>query len=872
MPEENAADPSFAALLRRYRRAAGLTQEQLAERAGLSARAVSDLERDEGRAPRRDSVDLLLAALDLTVDERAALERAVAQARGTAHAAQDTSAAGSAAERKTRDTLPAQPTPFIGREREIAAVRERLLDPETRLLTLTGPGGMGKTRLALQVAAAVRDQFPDGVIFVALAVITDPDLVLPTVAQVLNVKETPGQTLGETLATSLHGKRLLLVLDNFEQILPAAPAVMDLLAVASEVKALITSRAALHLRGERLHQVSPLTVPMPPLPSLEALSQYEAVRLFIARARDARPDFAVTNETAPAVAEICARLDGLPLAIELVAARTRVLSPEALLARLGERLRMATGGARDLPDRQRTLRAAIDWSYSLLDPAEQRLFARLAVFAGGRTLEAVEAVCDVDGDLGIEVVDGVESLLDKSLLRQEDGPGDEARLVMLETIHEYARERLVASGEQERLKEEHARYFLALAERAWEARLGSERQPWLVRLEVEHDNLRAALQVWLQEDRDGAEAVRMAGALRWFWQHNGHSPEGRTWLERALAQGPAAPPASRARALNGAGTLSLQQGEFGQAQVLHDEALTVYRAIDDRAGVAESLNNLSWVAHRRGDHGQEQILVEQALALWRELADKGRVADALGRLGNIARSIGDYGQARTFLEQSLILCRKQGEFDAIAVSLGNLALVETAIGDYARACALHEEALALFRQAGNTLSIPIALDNLGEVAFATGDYIRAQVLHEEALVLDRDSEDEWGIAFSLHGLGNVALELGEYARARTLHGEALTMRRTMGDKPGIIDSLEGIAILASREGQATHAAYFLAAAADLRTALNISPYVHEQTRAQQALNTVRAALGDDAFAAAWAAGQALSLEEAIRLALDEAPT
>jgi len=437
---DSAPSPSFAQVLRCHRRAAGLTQEELAERAGLSARAVSDLERGENRTPRRDTLDLLADALHLSAEERAALDGTIVRTRAqvspsvpglTPTPASDVDGAPGA--------LPAQPTPFIGREREVEVVRARLLDPDTRLLTLTGPGGVGKTRLAVQVAASARAAFADGVVFVALAALSDPDLVLPTIAQAVGVAEEAGRPLSDTLAATLREKRLLLVLDNVEQVLPAADAVQALLLAAPGVTAMATSREPLHVRGERLYPVGPLTVPHPPLPPLAALSQYEAVKLFIARAVDADPAFAVTNATAQAVAEICARLDGLLLAIELVAARVRLLPLETLLARLSNRLKVATGGARDLPERQRTLRAAIDWSYSLLHPGEQTLFARLAVFVGGRTLAAIEAVCDADKDLPIDALDGVESLLDKSLLRREVGADGEPRLMMLETIQEYAR-------------------------------------------------------------------------------------------------------------------------------------------------------------------------------------------------------------------------------------------------------------------------------------------------------------------------------------------------------------------------------------------------------------------------------------------------
>ena len=390
------------------------------------------------------------------------------------------------------NNLPMQPTLLVGREREVEDVRGRLLAPEVRLLTLTGPGGTGKSRLALQSAADLIEEFEDGVFFVALATLTDHTLVTSSVAQVLGVRESGDQPLLEGIKDYLQDKRLLLVLDNFEQVLEAAPQAGEILSAAPRLKVLATSRIPLGIYGEREYAVPPLAIPDPKrLPTLEVLSQYEAVRLFIERAEATKAGFEITSENAPAVAEICARLDGLPLAIELAAARIKLLPPSSILARLTNRLKLLTGGARDLPERQRTLRGAIEWSHTLLDEGEKTLFARMAIFSGGRTLEAIEAVCDAQGDLPMDAFDSVSSLVDKSLLRQEEGPEGEPRFMMLETIHEYAREKLRESGEAEEIGHAHARHFLGLAE---EAELtGPEQAWWLERLEAEHDNLRTTL-------------------------------------------------------------------------------------------------------------------------------------------------------------------------------------------------------------------------------------------------------------------------------------------------------------------------------------------------------------------------------------------
>ena len=498
---------------------------------------------------------------------------------------------------------------------------------------MTGPGGTGKTRLSLQVAAEVVEEFPDGAWFINLAPISDPTLVASAIAQTLRVTETAGTSLVESLQSALRNKSLLLLLDNFEQVLPAAPLVADLLAAAPGIKILVTSRASLGLYGEHDLHVPPLQLPDPKhLPSLDRLSQYEAVRLFIERAQAAKEDFAVTNENAPAVAEICVRLDGLPLAIELAAARVRLLPPRALLQRLSSRLKLLTGGGRNLPARQQTLRGAIDWSYSLLNPAEQTLFARLAVFVGGRTVDAVEAICNAAGDLPIDPLDGVGSLLDKSLLRQEEGPDGEARLVMLETIHEYARERLDVSGEGAALRRQHLAYFLALAEQAEPELRGAAQVAWLHRLETEHENLRAALQ-WALGTGEAELAVRLASALAWFWEQRSYLSEGRQWLATALALPHAVAPAVRAKALVGAGLLAFRQGDYAHATSLSEASLARYRELGDQQGMAGALANLGTVATEHRDYARARALLEESLELSRTLEDDEGIARALNHLG-----------------------------------------------------------------------------------------------------------------------------------------------------------------------------------------------------------------------------------------------
>ncbi len=733
---DSVPSPSFAQVLRHHRRAAGLTQEELAERAGLSARAVSDLERGENRTPRRDTLDLLADALRLSAEERAALDGTIQRTRAQVSPSAPGQASTLEAEPTRPDTLPTQPTPFIGREREVEAIRARLLDPETRLLTLTGPGGTGKTRLAVQAAAAARPAFADGAIFVPLAPVSDPDLVLSTIAQVLEVHDVPGQALGETLAAALRDKHLLLVLDNVEHVLSAAASIAVILMAVPHVKTLVTSRSAVRVQGERVYPVLPLAVPGPPLPPLAALSQYEAVRLFIARAQDVQPDFAVTNETAPAVAEICARLDGLPLAIELAAARTRLLPPEALLARLSNRLKVVTGGARNLPARQRTLRAAIDWSYDLLDPGEQTLFARLAVFVGGRTLAAIEAVCDAEGDLPIDVLDGVESLLDKSLLRREVGASGEPRLLMLETIHEYARERLEQQGEVDALRQAHAAYFVKLAADAGPKLVDPDQEIWLALLEGEHDNVRAVLQ-WAHESSQHDLGLRLVVYLYHFWRMRGYSREGYDWAKRFLTAVDRTRVEARllSRALCVAGVLAIEHRDYDWARLVFEECVRLTKEDGDSALHMRSFSNLGMLMHEQGNDVQALDTFQQVLSIARANGDNAVIAHAVENMGIIARAQGDYRRAVALTEEALALTGRLDNPFENAVSLHNLALNVVGLGDYGRARVLFQQSVSLCRQIGYTRGEVELIEGVADLVFKEGHHERAVRLFGAAAAL-----------------------------------------------------------------------------------------------------------------------------------------
>ena len=726
------------------------------------------------------------------------------------------------------NNLPAQTTPFIGRENAIRAVKEHLSNANVRLLTLSGVGGTGKTRLALQAAADMVDEFEHGVFFVPLAVLHDPVLVLQTIAQAFDVREAAGRQLKEQLQDYLREKQMLLVLDNFEQVIDAAPRVTDLLTAAPRLKVLVTSREVLRLSGETDYSVPPLSLPDPKrLPPLARLTQYEAVALFIERAVAVRAAFAITNENARAIAEICHRLDGLPLAIELAAARVRVLPPQRMLAELNHRLSFLMGGARDLPARQKTLRGAIDWSYDLLTGDEQKLFRRLAVFVGGCALEAIETVCNIENDL--IVLETVESLVGKSLVQQTEAHG-EPRFAMLETIREYAGERLLAAGESGRVRERHRDYFLALAEEAVPKLVGAEQTEWLQHLEEEHENLRSALE-WSLVEAGSGRGLQLCGALQRFWVTRGHLSEGREWCARILgkAGGEERTP-ERAKALNAGGVLAYLQTDYPPARALYEESLAIRRQLGDRRGMAASLGNLGQVTSEQGDFTSARALHEESLAIWRELWDQSGIAVSLNNLGNVALDQGDYPAARS----------------------------------------LHEESLAIRRGLGDQSGIAASLNNLGNVAHDQGEYAAARALYEQSLAIVRELGDRWRIARSQSDLAIVAHDQGDYRVAGALHQESLVIRRELGDRLGIAISLEGLAAVAAALGNLLRAGRLWGAAERLRTEVGSPLWPRGRPEYDRHVAAARAAVGDDAaFDRAWQEGYALTLEQAIELALAE---
>jgi predicted ATPase/class 3 adenylate cyclase len=724
------------------------------------------------------------------------------------------------------NNLPVQPTPLVGREREVSEVAERVRSEEARLITLTGPGGTGKTRLALQAAADLMDEFSDGVFFVALATITELELVASTIALALGVKESAEQSLMESLKNYLRDKRLLLVLDNFEQVLEGAPLVGELLVACPKLKVLATSRIPLRLYGEQEYLVPPLSLPDPKvMPPLEVMTQYEAVKLFVQRARSVKADFEVTNENAPAVAEICARLDGLPLAIELAAARTRMLPPQKMLERLGNRLELLKGGARDLPTRQQTLRGTIDWSYELLEEEEKTLFGRLSVFSGGRTLEAIEVICDPQGEL--EALEVVESLLEKSLLRQEEGVDGEPRFVMLETVHEYTREKLQESGEEQGIRRAHAQYFLALAEEGEAQVRGPEAAKWLERLEAEHDNMRAALS-WSLGQEEVELGLRLGGALWRFWWMRSHYSEGRRWLENALAIDGRGSPSARAMALAGIGEIASHQGDLDQAQ----EAC------------------------------------EQGLELSANEASEARIYLLLS-LAKVARMREDYKWATQLNEESAALSREMRDTWGLASSLLGSALVNHIRGDTERATELHEESMDLFREWGDRQGLAFCSLDLGLVAISQGDLVRAAKLTEEAVALFRELGSRGDVSMNLNNLGWIAFLRDDLGRAVDLYKQSLALAWETGMYTVVLDDLVGFACLAGAQGDAVRAAQLCGAAEALHEATGYPQDPISHAEMEPYIASGRSQIDEAVWAKAWEEGRKMTLEEAVSYALEE---
>lgn len=802
------------------------------------------------------------------------------------------------------NNLPRQLTSFIGREEQIAEV-ERLVST-TPLLTLTGVGGVGKTRLALHVAADVLDRFKDGVWLVELAPLSDPSLVPQSVSTVLGVREQPERSILETISDFLQPKELLLVLDNAEHLIAACAQLADaLLRACPNLRIMATSRENLGIAGETVWPVPALSFPdTEQLPPVEKLAESEAIRLFVERATGVVPTFKLTDRNGLAVASICQRLDGLPLAIELAAARVKVLSVEQIAERLNDRFGLLTGGGRTTLPRHQTLQAAIDWSYDLLSEKERTLLRRLSVFAGGWTLEAVQAICVGDGIEGSDILDLLTRLVDKSLVVAEE-QGQEVRYHLLETVRQYAREKLVKAGENAKVQGKHRDWYLALAERMEPKRGGPEQASGLERLEAEHDNLRGAL-AWSLAQGETEAAVRLAGALGWFWHIRGYWSEGREHLKVVLSHSDDCPLSVRAKALYEAAGFALAQRDHRAARPLYEESLSIFRQLGSKRDVAQLVVELGMTARREEDYETARSFYEESLAMFRELDDKLGIGRALLYLGGLAHNRGDYVTARSFYGESLANFREAGSRRAIAHALEALGGLAVECGDYGAARAMHEEALAIFRAMGDKDGTGWALNGLGTVALSQGDYAAAHRLFEESLAIFRELGNIDGVAWALYRLGRVARRQGDYAAARPLHEEAVAFFRAHGnkvgigralmslgdmerlqnaydraralcaeamlllrdaDKPSVADCLEKFASLARSKSRPERAARLFGATEALRDAIGYRLPPADRLEYDRDVLAVRTGLGAKAFTEAWSEGRTMTLEQAIEYAL-----
>lgn len=789
----NIENPTFGQWVRQRRQALHLTQQQLAALSSCAAETIRKIESDL-RSPSPKIALLIAQALQLRPNVHQTFVR---WARGDLtyvpallndNAPRVALSYGDPQVELRNGNLPFTTSSLIGRDLDLSTLQRSLVQGRMRLITLTGPGGVGKTRLALAAAEAQRASFPDGCYFVPLAPITDPDLVLSTIAKTIDVNELPGQTLCMTLQTFLRDKIMLLVLDNFEHVLSACTDIGKLLQGASRLTILVTSRTPLHLQGEHEYEVHPLAVPAKTEADQATLLQYDAVRLFIERAQAIKANFHFANDNTAAIADICAHLDGLPLAIELAAARVKILEPKALLQRLGRRLPMLTGGANDLPARHRTLRATIDWSYNLLEPEEQTLFARLAVFAGGGSLEAIEDVCNAAADLSLPVLDLIQSLVNKSMLQQVYDQQGEPRFEMLETIYEYALERLTACHNQHDIRLQHAMYYLRLAEAAELELTCAGQQARLQSLEADHENFRTALR-WLLQQGQRETVLRLCNALARFWWIRGYLQEGYDWLEQVLDTDESMAETLRARALYWAGILTIQWGNYTAAEQKLGISLALSQQAQDQYTEGLALNALGIVANAQGHPDRAQAWYETGIELYRSLNNQERVATLLNNLGYTKLIQQEYEQATTLLEESLHLSRELG--------------------------------------------------------------------------------DEEGIAFALNNLGLIALRMNDLAHAQSTLRESLARFWELRDQRNCTEVLEGLATLMAAEGKPVRAATLLAAGETLRTMIATVRSAYQQQQHVATLATIKSQIDEARLTRALNAGEAMTLEQAIRYALNE---
>jgi len=733
------------------------------------------------------------------------------------------------------NNLPIQTFELVGREKEIAQACGILKQKQLRLLTFTGPGGTGKTSLSLQVAANLLVWFQDGVFFLDLSATSQPKQIISEVAKLFNLKESSGSALIETLKQQLRSKQILLVLDNFEQLVAGASLVSELLTAAPGLKLIVSSRERLRVFAEQEFVVYPLAIPdLSQLPPYAELITYPAIILFAQRAQLIKPDFQLNAENAQAVAEICVQLDGLPLAIELAAARSDGFTPQEMLEQFTNRLKVLIQARPDLPTRQQSLRGAIEWGYSLLDKSSQIVFTRLAVFNGGCTTEAAEAVCNPDDDPEIDILSSLTALVDKNLLRRlEVSTAEHNRFVMLETIREYALEQLALQGEEEQWRQQHAAYYIGLAEEAEPYLTGPQQVEWFQRLEQEHSNIRVVMNWALEGPKLKAEVALPIGAALWrFWDVQGYLNEGRYWLEKALSA-------------------RVEQENQTQAQ-------TIIRA--------KAFNAAGILARDQGDYEHAINLLRESLALQRELGEKQGIASTLNTLGTVQANLGNYSTALAFHQETLALRRELNDERGVAISLCNLAALTFAQDNYEQSITLYQEALVLLRQLGDKRTIARVVHNLGHTMLVQGDLLQARAWIEESLVLRRELNDKPGIADSLILLAEVTGAQGRPEEALKLYQESLKLLQEVGDNLNIAACLEGIAGTLSSLQKPESAAQLYGAAEQLREVIGAPVHPADRPRYEQSLVRIKNQLSSNRLEAAWTAGRAMSLEQVIAIA------